>query len=175
MAVSENGQVIWITGLSGAGKTTLAEALWPLLPKPNIWYDGDALRWVLEPIRAGMKPDEIYSQRERLRGSYLASRLYKLNADQGLTVLCSTVTMFHEIQKWNRDNISGYFEVFLDMPKEVLLARDYKNVYRQKSSPVVGLEIPPEAPQNPEMHITDPGLTPLELAQLVIRALKGDD
>ena len=128
-----NGCVIWITGLSGAGKTTLAQALLPLLPQPLLWFDGDLLRWVLEPMREGQSPDRTFSGQERLRGSMTISRLIKLIGEQGLTVVYSTISLSHQVQDWNRANLPGYFEVFLDMPKEVLLARDYKGIYQKKT------------------------------------------
>ena len=154
--MNQNGRVIWITGLSGAGKTTLAEALRPLLPDPVIWYDGDVLGQAIAPIREGLSPEEVYSRRERLRRSRVCSGLYLLAANQGLTVICSTITMFHEIQDWNRQNLPNYFEIFLDMPEIVRKSRDFKKIYRQSTSPVIGSQIPAELPRRPDLHFTIP-------------------
>lgn len=167
--MTKTGQVIWITGLSGAGKTTLAKALLPLLPGPVLWLDGDDFRQVVAPVAGG------YEREDRLRLSVVYCRLCLLAAGQGQTVVCSSITMFHEIQDWNRQNLPNYFEVYLDYPEEVRLARDYKNVYKPKNdglaSPVVGRHIPPEAPRNPELHLTDPDMSPEEIARLLIQAL----
>ena len=164
-----HGRVIWITGLSGAGKTTLARNLLPLLPAPVLWFDGDGIRKALASVAGG------YSREDRLRLAYASANLCKLAAEQGLTVVCSIMALFHEIQLWNRENQPGYFEIFIDMPEKVRLNRDYKEVYRPPGSgettPVVGRQIAPEVPLNPDLHLTDHRLAPDRQAVLVLDAL----
>lgn len=162
---NKKGRVIWITGLSGAGKTTLAETLLPHLPDATLWYDGHHITQMLPQQRSG-----LYDRQSRLSDARRSGPLYKHAADQGLTVVCSTIAMFHEIQDWNRQNLPGYFEVYLDIPMEILIKRDYKGVYNSRT-PVYGREIPLEAPRCPEIHIQDPDLTPEEAAKMVIEKL----
>lgn len=160
------GSVIWITGLSGAGKTTLAQTLVPLIAEPTLWLDGDMIRQTLASVAGG------YSRAERLNLAYSSARLCRLAAEQGLTVVCSIMAMFHEVRAWNRENLPGYFEVFLDMSEEVRLARDYKKVYQQSESrrvtPVVGRQIPPEYPERPHLRLSDPLMSPEAAAGLIL-------
>ena len=167
---ASRGRVVWITGLSGAGKTTLARSLIPLLPPPVLWFDGDGIRKALASVASG------YAREDRLRLAYASSNLCKLAAEQGLTVACSIMALFHEIQSWNRDNLPGYFEIFLDVPEEIRLARDYKKVYQQRPgrgepTPVVGREIVPEVPLTPDLHLTEYHLGPDQQAELAMKAL----
>ena len=164
-----SGRVIWITGLSGAGKTTLARALLPLLPQPRLFLDGDEMRAALELLAAGYERD----QRLRLALSY--ARLCRLAAGQGQTVVCATISMFHEVHEWNRRNLPGYLEVFLDPPPEVLLARDYKKVYSPSANPepVMGETLAPEFPLRPDLRFQDPAVPPETLARRIILRLYG--
>jgi adenylylsulfate kinase len=157
-AVKPRGRVIWITGLSGAGKTTLAKALLPLLPQPRLLLDGDAMRAAMAPLAGG------YDREDRLKLARTYAGLCKLTAEQGQTVLCATISMFHEVHQWNRENLPHYFEIFLDVPESVLQERDYKKIYRRlkSSGPVVGQTLASEFPRNPDLHLRASS-TPLEL------------
>jgi len=162
------GRVIWITGLSGAGKTTLAKALLPLLPGPSLFLDGDALRETLSLLGGG------YERADRLNLALTYARLGRLAAGQGLTVVCATISLFHEVHVWNRANLPGYFEVFLDMPQEVLSARDYKKVYARTDglSPVMGETLAPEFPLNPDLRLDDPSVSSEEAARKIMSELE---
>lgn len=125
MAAQNNkcGRVIWITGLSGSGKTTVAKALIPLLPGPAVLLDGDELRAVLGMAEAGYDRPS----RQKLALSY--ARLAKLLAEQGLTVVVATISLFHAVHDWNRANQPGYLEVWLDVPEKECRRRDPKGLY----------------------------------------------
>jgi len=161
------GRVIWITGLSGAGKTTLAKALLPLLPQPRLLLDGDALREALALMGGG------YDLESRKRLALTYSRLCRLTAEQGVTVVCATISMFHEVHQWNRENLPNYLEVYLDVPEETRLKRDDKNVYTTSSC--VGRDFLPELPESPDIVI-QASLAPGEAANIVLQFLiaKGD-
>ena len=160
-SLGPGGRVIWITGLSGAGKTTLARALLPLLPQPRLLLDGDALREALALLGGG------YERADRLKLALTYARLCLLAAGQGQQVVCATISLFHEVHQWNRENLPGYFEVFLDFPPESLLARDYKNVYQEGDETVMGRGMPPECPLAPDLRLFDPNLSPAEAAALI--------
>jgi adenylylsulfate kinase-like enzyme len=144
--------VYWITGLSGCGKTTLAEALRAKLTQA-VLVDGDAVRELM-----GL---EGFDRESRLAVAYFNAKLCRFLAAQGLDVICSTISLFHEVQAWNRKYIPGYCEIFLDVPMEILEARDPKNIYKRARAGelhhVVGIHIPAEIPNKPEFTFTSDG------------------
>jgi adenylylsulfate kinase-like enzyme len=144
-------RVFWITGLSGSGKTTLAENLLTKLnskEKPTVLIDGDVIREIFEN-------SSDYSRESRLKTAYQYSKLALFLAKNNINVICSTISLFHEVQEWNRKNITGYFEIFLDVEMEEILRRDSKNIYSRAQKGelknVVGIDIKAEFPKNPEM------------------------
>jgi adenylylsulfate kinase len=142
------GRVIWITGLSGAGKTTLAKALLPCLPAPALLLDGDELREALALLAGG------YSREDRLKLALTYARLVKLTAEQGCSVVCSTISLFHEVHAWNRAHLPGYIEVYLEASDAVRRERDYKGVYAKQAdtaNAIMGSNIIPEIPLHPDL------------------------
>jgi len=146
------GKCFWITGLSATGKTTLSKKLVEYI-KTNggtiVYLDGDELRMVLA--------DEAYTREERLALGMRYSRLCKLLTDQGIDVVIAVIGLFHEIHKWNRENISNYIEIFIDTPLNELIKRDPKGLYRKfksgEISNVAGLDLNVDFPKNPDLLI----------------------
>ena len=172
-------RVIWITGLSGAGKTTLAHEVTKLLARRGnspVLLDGDDLREVLGAVT----PSEEYHGRDaRLKMALQYSRLCRLLADQNLTVVISTISMFHEVHAWNRANLPNYFEVYLKIPAEELRRRDPKRIYQRFSAGeithVAGLDLPVDEPREPHLLIEfTPNMTPQANASRIIHALEGE-
>ena len=146
-----SGRVIWITGLSGSGKTTLANELNKIILsggfKP-ILLDGDNMRKTLfEKIIPAN--DYGYDSRKEFGKAY--SRLSHLLASQGFIVITSVIAMFDEIFIWNRNNLPGYFEVYLKTPIKELQKRDSKSIYsdfvNKKIKNVAGLDLEKEEPK----------------------------
>jgi len=146
--------VIWITGLSGSGKTTLANKIINELKNANInsvLLDGDELRNVIGSI------DDIdnYNKGSRLRYALIYSKLAKLLSSQGLIVVVATISMFREVYKWNRDNIEGYFEIYIKASEGELINRDSKGIYTKynngKLKSVAGFDLIVEEPDNPDL------------------------
>ena len=147
----DHGSVIWLTGLSGAGKTTLARALQQALPGALL-LDGDALRSVLGTSKKG------FDRESRLALALTYARLCKLLAEQGATVIIATISLFHAVHDWNRKNVPNYLEVFLDVPEDIRRLRDPKGLYATQpqggKQSMAGLDVPVEFPLQPDILIT---------------------
>lgn len=149
----QNFSLFWVTGLSGSGKTTFAELLVKklnFLGRRTILIDGDA-------IRAIFGNEQDYSRSGRLNTAYHYSKLSAFLISQNINVVCSTISLFHEVQNWNRENIKNYIEIFLDVDMNELIKRDSKKIYSRaltnQLENVVGVDIAAEFPQNPEMTL----------------------
>jgi cytidine diphosphoramidate kinase len=147
------GRVIWITGLSGSGKSTLANLLQRALEQAGqsvVLLDGDALRAVM-PL------GDRFDREARLALALSYGRLCRLLALQGFTVVCATISMRAEVYAWNRANLPGYVEVFLDVPARLRAARDPKRYYAKLETEGLGdfaghdqeVDLPPA----PDLHL----------------------
>jgi cytidine diphosphoramidate kinase len=149
----------WLTGLSGAGKTTIGSMFCARLKevKNNIVYlDGDVLREIFGD-------SHNYSPDGRKHLAMCYARLCKMLTEQGVDVVIATISMFHEVREWNRKNIENYNEIYIKVPMEVLIARDQKNLYsralRGEVEHVMGIDIEVEEPNNPDVIIINDGST----------------
>jgi adenylylsulfate kinase len=154
------GTVYWITGLSGAGKSTVASLLADRLrarQRPVLQLDGDILREIFSP-GAGHDPED------RLRLARAYGRLCREVATQGIDVVCATISMFHAVRRWNRDNIPGYREIYLSVPLAELQRRDSKGLYRRarqgSTRNVVGVDLHAELPEAPDLTVENHGISP---------------
>ena len=149
-----DGIVFWLTGLSGAGKTTIGKLLYEKLKKkkPNVVFlDGDILREVFGN-------DLGYNLEDRRKSAMRNAKLCKMLSDQDQIVICCTISMFDEVRKWNRNNIEHYKEIYLQVPESVLIARNQKGLYSGDSlADIVGFGINMEEPKNPDMRIVNDG------------------
>lgn len=168
----EPGRVFWITGLSGAGKTTIGLKIYKhlLAESPNtVFLDGDILREVLgETLSFGM------SEREKL--GFVYARLCQMLSLQGLNVVCASISMFNSVRNWNREKLPQYTEIYLKTSIQVLIARDQKGLYGQALSGtvknVIGMDIPFEEPIQPDIVIHNDGLLdPDKVAEKIILRL----
>ena len=94
------GTVYWITGLSGAGKTTIGSIFYEELKKNyinTVFLDGDTLRKVFGE-------DLGYTEKDRKKCAMRYARLCALLASQGIYVVCCTIFMYDSIREWNREN-----------------------------------------------------------------------
>ena len=155
--INNKGTVYWITGLSGAGKTTIGNMFSTRLRKESssvIYLDGDVLREVFDK-EYSHTPDE----RRALAMQY--ARLCRILADQGTNIVCSTISMFHEIHEWNRNNIERYVEIYLKVPMDVLITRDQKSLYSRalnaKVANVIGIDVDAEEPKFPDITLVNDG------------------
>jgi adenylylsulfate kinase len=164
------GSVLWITGLSGAGKTTIAHRVWATLRArgvPAIYLDGDVLRAMLGAVEA-----HSLEQRRALAHTY--GRICAELAGQGFTVICATISMFHDVRRWNRGHLPGYQEVYLRVPVAELTRRDAKGLYAraaQGTGNMMGLDLPIEEPLAPDLIIDNFGATDVDAAERLILTL----
>lgn len=155
--------VYWITGLSGAGKTTLATALVKILRNNNegasvIHLDGDQMREWIAPVMSSSQGAGIdhavshggmpaFQRSSRLALAQVYCRVVKGLASQGCIVVVSTISMFEEIFRWNRANLDDYFEIYLDMDIKDLVRQDARGVYSSAGGEVAGLELQVDIPK----------------------------
>jgi cytidine diphosphoramidate kinase len=156
--------VLWITGLSNAGKSTVAAALAELLLSRGVQpviLDGNQVRAALG-VHGGF---DLASRREM---AFRYARLCQMLSAQGHTVICATISLFHDVHRWSRENIEQYFEVLLDVPLPELVARDRRGVY-DDSGYVVGMGLPPEFPVSPDLVIrNDKNADPSDVAGRIL-------
>lgn len=167
MCEMNTGVVYWVTGLSGAGKTTVGTMLFEHLRsmKPNvIRLDGDILREVFQSY------DYSYDGRKALGFEY--SRLCRMISAQGIDVVICTIAMYDDVRAWNRENIPEYREIFLEVSMEELMRRDQKGIYsrasRNEEKNVSGVNMETELPKHPDLIIQNYGsITPQDALQRI--------
>lgn len=162
------GHVYWITGLSGAGKSTTAHRLTAKLReyhKQVILLDGDDLRAVYgDGLAFALDDRRVLAMRH--------ARLCRLLSLQGFDVVCATISLFHACHDWCRQNIAHYHEIYLRTSWDELRRRDPKGLYQQASggetADVAGVNIPVEEPRRPDLIIDNDGrMTPEDVVQHV--------
>lgn len=151
------GCVYWLTGLSGAGKTTIGQKLYQQLKSKQyhtVFLDGDKMRDIL-----GVSGAFSYDQRKQLSFTY--SRLCKSLTDQGIDVVCATISMFDDVRAWNREHFANYKEIYVKCPLHVLQARDAKGIYNKlandETSNVAGFDMQVEEPKFPDLILINDG------------------
>ncbi len=167
--------VVWIIGLSGAGKTTLATEVYSQVKGAlanTVLIDGDVVREVFGN-------DLGYTIEDRKRNADRICQLCKYLEDQGINVVCAILSIFEESRVWNRENISNYYEVFIDVPIDRLIARDPKGLYKKYSNGEIvgipGLDIEFEKPKASDLVINNSGTNSmlLENAKQIADRIRG--
>ena len=165
------GTLYWITGLSGAGKTTIGTLLYTYIhsKKENVVFlDGDVIRTVYN--------NTDYTEDGREKISYTNMRLFKLLTDQGIDVVAALIGMKNKYRQWNRDNVENYKEIYLKVPIEVLIKRDSKKIYsralKHEISNVYCIDMAYEEPQQPDIVVVNDGkLSPEKVCEEIVKKL----
>lgn len=166
--------VIWFTGLSGSGKSTIADRVERQLHEARyLTYtlDGDN-------IRHGLSRDLGFTSADRVENIRRIGEVAKLFVDAGLIVLCSFVSPFEAERRMVREQLGDgeFFEIFVDAPIDVCIARDPKGLYSKAQRGEVrnftGIDSPYERPSAPDLRLESDGRRPDELAAQVLELLR---
>jgi len=170
----QNAGVIWFTGLSGAGKSTVAnlvEKRLHSLGKHTYILDGDN-------VRHGLNRDLGFTDADRVENIRRVGETAKLFVDAGMLVLVSFISPFRSERRMVRDMLEGgeFFEIFVDASLEVCESRDPKGLYAKARDGQIknftGIDSPYEPPEKADLHLNTADLAPDQAAEKVIEMLR---
>ncbi|GEN99957.1 adenylyl-sulfate kinase [Novosphingobium sediminis] len=168
--------VLWFTGLSGSGKSTIAnlvEKKLHALGKHTFLLDGDN-------VRHGLNKDLGFTEADRIENIRRVGEVARLMTDAGLIVLTAFISPFRAERDIVRAMLpeDEFFEVFIDTPLEEAERRDVKGLYKKARSGALknftGIDSPYEAPENPEIRVDTMRETPEEAAERIVALIIGD-
>jgi len=167
--------LLWFTGLSGSGKSTIANLVEKKLYRMNrhsFLLDGDN-------VRHGLNRDLGFTEADRIENIRRVGEVAKLMTDAGLIVITAFISPFRAERDMVRSMLpeGEFFEIFIDTPLEEAERRDVKGLYRKARAGQLknftGIDSPYEAPAHPEIHIDTTRITPEEAADLIVERLLG--
>ena len=167
---NQTPRVLWFTGLSGSGKSTIAnevEQKLALMNRHTFLLDGDN-------VRQGLNKDLGFTETDRIENIRRIGEVAKLMTDAGLIVLTAFISPFRAERRMVRDMIGDteFIEVFVDTPLDVAEARDVKGLYKKARAGEIknftGIDSPYEPPQSPEITVNTVTMTPSEAADYII-------
>jgi bifunctional enzyme CysN/CysC len=169
--------VLWFTGLSGAGKSTIANLVEKKLHRMNrhtFLLDGDN-------VRHGLNKDLGFTDADRVENIRRIGEVARLMTDAGLIVITAFISPFRAERQLVRDMMKEgeFLEIYIDTPLQVAERRDVKGLYKKaRSGQLVnftGVDSPYEPPLSPELHINTTAMTPGQAASLIVDKLLGTD
>ena len=165
--------IVWFTGLSGAGKSTVANIVEQRLHANGhhtMLLDGDN-------VRHGLNRDLGFTEADRVENIRRVGEVAKLMVESGLVVLCAFISPYRAEREMVRNLVEPgeFIEVFVDTPIEDCMRRDPKGLYAKAQAGQLknftGVDAPYEPPENPDVHLPTLGRSPEQLAETVLRAL----
>ncbi len=169
--VDGRGFCVWITGLPGSGKTTIANGLKPMLKARGLGvevFDGD---WV----RRELSPDLGFSKEDRELHNKRVIHMSKLLVKHGVAVVVCLISPYREIRRYAREQIGSFIEVWAKADIEICKERDPKGLYakalRGEIQDMTGIQHPYEEPENPEVIIDTERQMPRESAETIMEVL----
>jgi adenylylsulfate kinase len=170
--LKRKGFVVWLTGLSGSGKTTIGASLQVQLQELGLraeLLDGDE-------VRRQLSPDLGFTKTDRETHARRVVYLSKLLAKNGIITLVSLIAPYRSFREYARREIVDYIEVYVNTPLETCIKRDPKGLYKKalkgEITDMTGLQDPYEEPVNPELVIETERLTVEESARSILSKLK---
>ena len=173
---NQRAAVLWFTGLSGAGKSTIANAVEKKLVRMNrhtFLLDGDN-------VRHGLNKDLGFTDADRVENIRRVGEVAKLMTDAGLVVITAFISPFRSEREMVRQMMAPgeFFEIHVDTPLRVAEQRDVKGLYAKaragELANFTGIDSPYEAPNNPDLVIDTTAMSPDDAAELVIARLLGE-
>jgi bifunctional enzyme CysN/CysC len=167
---NQKAAVLWLTGLSGAGKSSVANAIEKKLARMNrhtFLLDGDN-------IRQGLNKDLGFTDADRIENIRRIGEVARLMSDAGLIVITAFISPFRAERQMVREMMvpGEFIEIFIDTPLATAESRDVKGLYKKarsgKLKNFTGIDSPYETPASPEIHIDTTQLTPEQAADLII-------
>ena len=162
--------LLWFTGLSGAGKSTIANIVEKKLVRMNrhtFLLDGDN-------VRHGLNKDLGFTDADRVENIRRVGEVAKLMTDAGLIVITAFISPFQAERKMVRDMIAEgeFFEIHIDTPLAEAERRDVKGLYKKaragQLAHFTGIDSPYEAPERPDIYIDTTKMTPEQAAELIV-------
>ena len=169
----QKGAVVWLTGLSGAGKSTIANLVdkrLHALGRHTYLLDGDN-------VRHGLNRDLGFTEEDRVENIRRVAEVAKLMADAGLIVITAFISPFRAERRMAREMMAEgeFLEVFVDAPLAIAEARDVKGLYAKARAGdlknFTGIDSPYEAPEAAEIVIDTTALTAVEAAERIVKRL----
>ncbi len=169
----EEGFVLWFTGLSGSGKSAVAERVAIVLERE---YDELVERLDGDIVRQHLTYDLGFSKEDRDMNIERVSYVAKLLSRNGVCVLSSFISPYIERRNKTRDMVTNFIEVFVKCPVEVCEQRDVKGLYKKAREGIIknftGISDPYEEPENPEIVLDTDKESIEESVQIVIDHLE---
>lgn len=159
----KKGIVLWVTGLPGSGKTTIANQLKKPFEKiygKTILFSGDDLRKILD--------FKSYDTNRRFLYAKSYSKLVRNLSNQKINVIIATVSLFKKIHLWNKKNIKNYCEIYIESKTKEIIKNKKKKLYFKYNKNLVGIDIKPEFPLNPNIKIKNNFKKPINVLSKTI-------
>jgi bifunctional enzyme CysN/CysC len=173
MLKNQKPKILWFTGLSGSGKSTIAnevEKALHMMNRHTFLLDGDN-------VRHGLNKDLGFTETDRIENIRRVGEVAKLMADAGLIVLTAFISPFRAERDMVRAMLpeGEFIEIFVDTPMEVAEARDVKGLYKKARAGQLknftGIDSPYEPPEHPDIRVNTVEMSPAEAAEYIVRQL----